>query len=87
MITTIDNPFDPFEEWDDWFEYDTRKGYNTCCYLAQIACTSEGLSDEQNSEEIERAIDEIIDTNPAKLWRKVVRTNWKPRIVGQKAAV
>lgn len=73
MITTIDNPFDPFEEWEDWYEFDTRKGYNTCCYLDRIACTSEGLSEEQNHKEIERAIDEICEVNPAKLWRKVVR--------------
>lgn len=60
-ITTIDNPYDPFKEFDKWFLYDTtEKGYNTCGLLARIAKTSSDLSDEENNEEIERAIDEII---------------------------
>ena len=60
MLTTIDNPFDPFEQFDSWFLFDVEKGYNSCDYLGRIAKTSEQLSDEENNEEIERAIDEII---------------------------
>ena len=26
-ITTIDNPFNPFTEWDEWFNFDLQKGY------------------------------------------------------------
>jgi len=59
-ITTLDNPFDPIDDFDDWYRYDTDKGYNTCAYLDRIALTSSALSDEENSAEIERAIDEII---------------------------
>lgn len=29
LITTVDNPYDPFEEFDDWQSYDTSVGYNT----------------------------------------------------------
>ena len=25
-LTTLDNPFDPFEEFSDWFYYDMEKG-------------------------------------------------------------
>ena len=59
-ITTLDNPFDPIDDFDDWYRYDTDKGYNTCAYLDRIALTSSALIDEENSAEIERAIDEII---------------------------
>ena len=59
-LTTFDNPFDPFERFSDWFLFDVGKGYNTCSYLARIAKTSEQFSDEENEQEIERAIDEII---------------------------
>ena len=54
-ITTFDNPYDPFENFDEWFLFDTEKGYNTCAYLARIARTSDQFSDEENEKEIERA--------------------------------
>lgn len=71
-ITTVDNPFDPFDQFDDWFMYDTDKGYNSCSYLARIARTSDSLTDEENEAEIERAIDEIVFFNP-EIYRKVKR--------------
>ena len=33
MLTTFDNPFDPFEQFTSWFLFDTEKGYN--CNLFQ----------------------------------------------------
>lgn len=59
-LTTTDNPYDPVENFDDWFNFDTQKGYNTCQYLARIVKTSEQLSEKENEQEIERAIDEIV---------------------------
>ena len=70
-LTTVDNPYDPFKQFDSWFLYDVEKGYNTCGYLARIAKTSPELSDEENNEEIERAIDEIIKYDFTNLYRKV----------------
>ena len=71
MLTTIDNPFDPFEQFDAWYDYDVRMGYNTCSYLARIANTSTSLSDDLNREETERAIDEICAYNVNGLYKKV----------------
>lgn len=59
-ITTLDNPFDPIDEFDEWYRFDTDKGYNTCAYLDRVSYTSSALSDEENVTELERAIDEII---------------------------
>ena len=33
MLTTIDNPYDPFTEYDRWLEFDEEKGYFTNSYL------------------------------------------------------
>lgn len=70
-ITTFDNPFDPFTQFDQWFLFDIEKGYNTCGYLGRIARTSDSLSDEENDEEVERAIDEIIKYDYRNIYKKV----------------
>lgn len=59
-LTTFDNPYDPFKQFNSWFLFDIEKGYNSCGYLARIARTTDQMSDTENEEEIERAIDEII---------------------------
>ena len=71
MLTTIDNPFDPFEQFHSWFLFDVEKGYNTCAYLGRIARTSEQLSDDENDREVERAIDEIIKYDFMNIYKKV----------------
>ena len=73
MLTTIDNPFDPFTDFDNWYKYDTSKGYNTCSYLARIAHTSDQLPEAINQLEIEAAIDEICEINLTGLDRKVIK--------------
>lgn len=71
MLSTFDNPFNPFDDFDSWFQYDSDKGYNSCSYLARIARTSDQLTDEENSQEIERAIDEIIKYDFMNIYTKV----------------
>lgn len=73
MLTTIDNPFDPFEQFDSWFMFDVEKGYYSCSYLARIARTSNSLSDKENEDELERAIDEIIQYDFTNTYKKVVQ--------------
>lgn len=71
-LTTVDNPYNPFQDFDHWFLYDIVSGYNSCGYLARIATTSDQLTDEENLKEIDRAIDEIVKLNP-KLYKKVTK--------------
>lgn len=76
MLTTYDNPYDPFDNYSEWYLYDIQKGYNSCAYLARIAFTADQLTDEENDIEVERAIDEIVMYNPL-LYKKVVREEQK----------
>lgn len=71
MLTTVDNPYDPFSNFDEWYEFDRLKGYDTCGYLARIAKTSSKLSDELNQLAINDAIDEICRYNWRGIYRKV----------------
>ena len=73
MLTTIDNPFDPFENFHDWFLFEFEKGYNSSSILGRIAKTSDTLSEQENDEEIERAIDEIIKYDFLDIYKKVKR--------------
>ena len=73
MLTTIDNPFDPFTQFEEWFGFDQDKGYNTCSYLARIAKTSDELSQQDEDLAIEEAVDEIMSMNVLGIYRKVIK--------------
>jgi hypothetical protein len=73
MLTTFDNPYDPFEQFTSWFLFDVEKGYDSCAYLGRIARTSDQLSEEENDLEVERAIDEIIKYDFRNIYKKVTR--------------
>lgn len=72
-LTTADNPYDPLDQFVEWWNYDTTMGYNTAAYVARIARTSEELSDSDNQIELLKAIDEIIELNPLIPYVKIIR--------------
>ena len=82
-LTTFDNPFDPFEQFDEWLRFDQDKGYNTCEYLGRIARTSDQLSEEENDKEIERAIDEIIKYDFLNIYKKATRNDNQHKTITQ----
>ena len=53
-LTTVDNEYDPFKQFDSWFNFDVINNYNTCSQIARIANTSNSKSDEENKAEIEK---------------------------------
>lgn len=71
MLTTTDNPYDPFTRWDEWQAYDQAAGYYTSELLARVAITSDALSDADQDAAIESAIDEICQENVLGIYRKV----------------
>lgn len=71
MLTTFDNPYDPFEQFSSWFLFDVEKGYNTCSYLGRITKFSDDMSITEENEEVERAIDEIIKYDFMNIYKKV----------------
>lgn len=71
LLTTVDNPYDPVTEYDEWYKFDTSKGYDSCGLLARISRTSDTMSDEDYEKEVDRAIDSIVESpfiNPLKLY-------------------
>jgi len=62
-LTTSDNPYNPLTDYDRWESFDRQKGYGTNEYLARIVRTTHDFGDDVYSNDIERAIDEIVKLN------------------------
>ena len=60
MLTTIDNPYDPFEQFNQWLLFDKEKGYDSCEKLARIAQYNDNMSQKEIDDERRRAIDLLI---------------------------
>lgn len=73
MLTTIDNPYDPFNDYDRWYSYDFRKGYHTPGLLARVCVISDELSDPDQKLALEQAIDEIVKENVSGVHKKLTR--------------
>lgn len=73
MLTTKDNPYDPYTDFDNWYAYDEQAGYHTCSYLARIASTSPALSEKEIEDDTEAAIDEIIRIDPFGIYVKAIK--------------
>jgi hypothetical protein len=71
MLSTKDNPYNPFENFDEWYRYDMDQGWDSSGRLARIAKLSDDMSDEEVDLETERAIDEIIKHDFLNIFIKV----------------
>lgn len=71
-LTTIDNPYDPIDDFDNWLNYDMNVlKYNSMAYLDRVTHISDELTDEENEAELERGIDEIVLLDFTGLYKKV----------------
>lgn len=71
MLSTSDNPFNPFTEPDEWFNWDMVQGYNTPGLLARVLITSDQLSEADQEADREQAIDDLVELNPNGMLIKV----------------
>lgn len=71
MLTTFDNPYNPFDDFTLWLMYDKEQGYNTCERLARIAKLSDDMSQDEIDAETDRAMDEIIFYDFLNIYKKV----------------
>ena len=79
MLTTFDNPFDPFEQFLPWYMFDVEHGYNSSSRIERLANFSEDMSEEEINAENERVIDEIIKHDPCAIFRKVWQKGFEPK--------
>jgi hypothetical protein len=73
MLTTVDNPHSPFDNFESWYAYDTAAGYHTAAFLGRIVKDSDQLSETDQDLAVEQAIDEIVSENVLGIYRKIVK--------------
>jgi hypothetical protein len=71
MLTTFDNPYDPFEDFTSWMLFDKEKGYDSSERLMRIANLSDDMTQKEVDDEIERAINEIIKYDFTNNYKKI----------------
>ena len=76
-ITTKDNPFNPFDNFVEWFLYDTEKGYFTSSKIARLTKQEEYMTEEEESKALEEAIDRLIEIDPLNIYIKIERDDDK----------
>lgn len=80
LITTYDNPYDPFEDFTRWFLEDARLGYNSWEKVARFCSKSNNMTHEEELEDIEKAIDEVVMNDFTGLYRKITRSSAKEMV-------
>lgn len=76
MLTTYDNPYNPFEHFEAWFKYDMLLGHNCCSLLNEIAAVNTIQSEELNEKDINDAMDYIVE-NYSPIYKKVKRSDFE----------
>ena len=77
-LTTIDNPYSPFTQFNMWYSYDLEKGYDCCGYMDRVnQVDTSYLDSEQENKVIDEVIDQIVRTDPTGLYIKVKKVDPK----------
>ena len=72
-LTTFDNPYNPFDQFAEWYLFDVEKGYNTCSHMARLANLTDDMTQKEIDEENERVIDKLIEYDFMNIYKKVWR--------------
>lgn len=75
MLSLVSNPYDPFDEYEDWLRFDHHEGFDTAGLLARVVSTSDAISEPDQELAIEQAVDSIVN-NPSfeGLYKRVERS-------------
>lgn len=76
MLTTVDNPYNPFTQYEEWMEFDATLGYHTPSFLGRVVVLSNELSEADAALAVQVAIEQIVQENVLGLYRKVSRSSF-----------
>lgn len=75
MLTTYDNPYSPFDQFNEWMLFDIQMGYNSCERLGRIIKLEDDMSDVERERAMQDAIDEIIKYDDAGIFVRATVDN------------
>ena len=80
MLTTIDNPYNPYKDYKLWWDWDRRHLYNTAEYLAFVDGYAEGIqtTDVEAEDSIEESIDWILANDDLHIYARISPTDHTP---------
>ena len=81
MLSTVDNPYDPFEQFNLWLMFDKEKGYDSCERLARLVDLTDDMTQKEIDEEIERAMDELIKLDFTDTFIKVYKESIDTQLI------
>lgn len=73
MITTNDNPFNPFDDFNSWLMFDMHQGYDSWGRVMRLADIKPDMTQEEENIEVERAIDELVKIDITDTFRKIIK--------------
>lgn len=77
MLTTVDNPYNPFEDFDKWYLWDEQNGYHSCERIARLIKYNKSMTEEEQRLANEVAINTVINNDFTGLFRKVTSSSAK----------
>lgn len=74
-LSTVDNPYDPFDDFIEWYAWDVEHGYNSCALLGRVSRELDEVGDTMHDRMIEESIDEIVDLHNGEIYTKIVNNS------------
>ena len=71
FVTTMDNVWNPFTHFKEWYAFDVQHGYNTCQWIDTLCKTSANLDNYIIEEDVAKATNEFLALNPYGMHCKV----------------
>jgi hypothetical protein len=80
LLTTTDNPFNPFVDWDAWYAEDLRLGHDTCGRISRTYVDTDDMSDTDSAVEYARTIREIFSLDADNLYTLAIRLSFSTNV-------
>ena len=77
MLTTVNNPHNPFDDWSRWYKRDLDLGYDTCGLLARMSFRAEDIDDDETAMAV---MADIIRNNFSGVHVMVTRDQYNPEL-------
>lgn len=72
LLTTVDNPYHPIDQFEQWLKFDHDMGYFTDQRLAKVSGTSYDLTDAENQRIVNDAINDMIRLDELGIYKRIV---------------